>query len=201
MASYQLQGSLLEACSCGAPCPCWIGEDPDRGTCDAFLFYRIDRGDVRGVDVSGLCIGGIAHIPGNILKGNWRMALYVDDRATADQKAALVDAWSGKLGGPLGELSQLIGEVLGVYSAPIEFQLHQGKGTIRVGNALDAEIEPYTDRNGKPTTISDTVFSTIPGSPAYVAKAPRHRVELPQHNMHWSFYGRNAIEGTFRFVA
>jgi len=34
---YDLQGTLLEACSCGVLCPCWIGEDPDGGTCDAFV--------------------------------------------------------------------------------------------------------------------------------------------------------------------
>ena len=201
MANYQLEGSLLEACSCAAPCPCWIGEDPDGGTCDAFICYRVDKGQVRGVDVSGLCIAGVAHIPGNILKGNWKLALYVDDRATPQQKEALVDAWAGKLGGPLGDLAQLIGEVLGVYSAPIDFRLEQGKGTLRIGNALDAEMAPYTDKNGAPTTIRDTIFSTIPGSPAYVAKASHHKVSIPQHGMTWSFFGRNAIQGSFRFAA
>jgi hypothetical protein len=201
MANYKLEGELLEACSCGAPCPCWIGEDPDQGTCDAFLFYRIDRGTVKGVDVSGLCIGGVAHIPGNILKGNWKLALYVDDRASAKQKEALVDAWSGKLGGPLADLAELIGEVVGVYSAPIEFRLSQGKGTLKVGNVVDAEMAPYTDKNGHPTTIRDTAFSTIPGSPAYVAKASHNKVNLSQHGMHWAFYGRNAIQGSFHFAA
>jgi len=201
MASYQLEGSLLEACSCGAPCPCWIGEDPDRGTCDAFICYRVERGTIRGVDVSGLCIAGVAHIPGNILKGNWRVALFVDERATPVQKDALVDAWAGHLGGPLADLAQLIGEVVGVYSAPIEFRLEGGKGTLRIGEVVEAEMAPYTARDGTPTTLRDTVFSTIPGSPAYVARASRHRVHLPEHGMTWAFYGRNAIQGSFRFAA
>jgi hypothetical protein len=37
--AYQLEGSLLEACSCEVLCPCWIGEDPDRGTCESFNAY------------------------------------------------------------------------------------------------------------------------------------------------------------------
>lgn len=32
-AVYDLEGSLLEACSCAVLCPCWIGEDPDGGSC------------------------------------------------------------------------------------------------------------------------------------------------------------------------
>jgi hypothetical protein len=35
-AAYQLEGTLLEACSCGVLCPCWIGEDPDDGECYSF---------------------------------------------------------------------------------------------------------------------------------------------------------------------
>jgi len=60
---------------------------------------------------------------------------------------------------------------------------------------------PYTDANGNPTKISDTIFSTIPGAPAYVAKATTHRVNIPEHGMQCSFENRNAIQGSFRFVA
>ena len=34
-AVYSLVGTLIEACSCGVNCPCWIGEDPDGGTCSS----------------------------------------------------------------------------------------------------------------------------------------------------------------------
>ena len=51
---YEVSGSLLEACSCGILCPCWVGEDPDHGTCDAFNAYHIDSGTIGGIDVSGL---------------------------------------------------------------------------------------------------------------------------------------------------
>ena len=33
--AYDLKGTLLEACSCGVLCPCWIGEDPDGGAATA----------------------------------------------------------------------------------------------------------------------------------------------------------------------
>jgi hypothetical protein len=201
MATYEIQGSLLEACSCSAPCPCWIGEDPHGGKCDAFVAYRIDKGSIRGVDVGGMAFAIVAHIPGNILKGNWKIAVYVSDRATPAQKEAILDAWTGKLGGPLADLAKLIGEVKGVHDAPVDFRLDKGKGTLKVGRVIDAEMTPYTDANGNPTTLSNTIFSTIPGSPAYVAKAPHHRVTIPEYGMQWSFQNRNAVQGDFRFVA
>ena len=70
--TYTLEGSLLEACSCAAPCPCWIGDDPDGGRCEAFIAYHINRGQIKDVDVSGLSLVLVNQIPGNVLAGNWR---------------------------------------------------------------------------------------------------------------------------------
>jgi hypothetical protein len=38
--SYHLEGRLLEVCNCRVLCPCWIGEDPDFGTCDTIIAWR-----------------------------------------------------------------------------------------------------------------------------------------------------------------
>ena len=84
-AGYVLEGTLLEACSCGVLCPCWIGEDPDGGQCFAFNAYHFDRGTIGDVDVSGLNLVLICHIPGNVLAGNWRAVVYVDDRCSEEQ--------------------------------------------------------------------------------------------------------------------
>jgi hypothetical protein len=195
---YAVEGRLLEACSCGGPCPCWVGDDPDGGTCDAFLAYHYDRGHFDDVDVSGLTLAVVARIPGNVLAGNWKIAAYVDNKATPAQKEAILAGHTGKLGGPLADLAKLIGEVAGVYDAPIQFNFTEGKGTIRVGDAIAAEMQPYTDSQGRPTKLVDTVFSTIPGSPAYVGKAASHRVHVPEHRMTWEFSGRNAVLGNFR---
>ena len=200
MATYDVEGSLLEACSCGAPCPCWIGEDPHGGKCDAFLAYRIDRGAIRGVDVAGIGFALVVQIPGNVLKGNWKIAVYMSDKAKPAQKQAILDAWTGKLGGPLADLAQLVGEVCGVHDAPVEFRMEGGKGTLKIGHQVEAEMSPYTDAQGNPTTMMNTIFSTIAGAPAYVAKATYHRVNVPEHGMQWSFENRNAVQGAFRFT-
>jgi hypothetical protein len=198
---YRIQGSILEACSCSAPCPCWIGEDPHGGVCDSFVAYRIDKGTINGVDVSGIPFVLVAQIPGNVLKGNWKVVFYMSNKAKPAQKKAILDAWTGKLGGPLADLAKLVGEVKGVYDVPVQYKLSKGKGTLKVGDKVDATMAPYTDAKGHPTTINNTIFTTIPGSPAYVAKATHHKVHIPEHGMEWSFVNRNAIEGSFRFAA
>jgi hypothetical protein len=197
---YTIEGKLLEACTCAGPCPCWVGDDPDMGTCDTVIAYHYDKGQIDGVDVAGLTMALVAHVPGNILKGNWKAAVFVDNKASAKQKEAILAAHTGRLGGPLADLAPLIGEVLGVYDAPISFDMAEGRGTIRVGDAVSAEMKPYTDLDGRATTLVNSVFSTIPGSPAYVGKALSYRINVPQHKMSLSLEGRNATLGSFRFA-
>ena len=198
---YDLQGTLLEACSCGVLCPCWIGEDPDGGACDAFVAYHFDAGTVRGVDVGGLSLVNVVRIPGNVLTpGSWKLVMFVDERATDEQLDALVAAYGGRLGGPLADLAGLVGQVLDVRRVPITHQIRDGAGTLRVGDFLSAQMAPYTGPDGRTTTLRDSIFSTVPGSPAYVAKASEHTVNLPEYGMVWSFEGRNAIQSDYRIT-
>jgi hypothetical protein len=88
----------------------------------------VDKGTINGVDVAGLTLATLNHIPGNVLKGDWRILVFVDDKATPEQQEVLVSAFTGKLGGPLADLAQLYGEVAGVERVPIIFDVNRGKG-------------------------------------------------------------------------
>jgi hypothetical protein len=199
--AYSLEGRLLEVCTCKAVCPCWVGEDPDNGTCDGSLAWHIDKGTIDGVDVSGLTLGAVAHIPGNVLKGNWKAVVYVDDKASKAQEEALLAVWTGKKGGPVADMAQLIGEVAAVERVPIKFDVQQGKGQVRMGAAMAADIEPLRGPDGKETSLVDSAFSNIPGSPAYVGKAPKYTADVPKLGIKLALSGHNAVQGHFRFVA
>lgn len=197
---YNLQGSLLEACSCDVVCPCWVGADPDKGTCDAFVAYHYDRGEINGIDVSGLEMIMLAQIPGNVLTPkSWKIVVLMDDRATDEQVQALTDAYTGKLGGPLADLAQLVGEIVALERVPITHEVRGGEGTLQAGSYISAEMEPFHGPDGTPTTLRDSVFSTIPGSPAYVSRAKHHRVNATKFGKNWSweFEGRNAVQGDY----
>jgi len=199
--AYHLEGRLLEVCNCRVLCPCWIGEDPDFGTCDTIVSWHFDKGTVNGVDVSGHTIALIAHIPGNILQGNWRAAVYLDDRVTPQQEEAILGVYTGKLGGPVAELVKLVGEVVSVEKVPIQFDVKGGKGTLKVGNIGYAELEPYQGATGKTTTLLDTIFSTVPGAPVYVGKSPHYRAKNEKLGISLDIEGHNALQSTFVFDA
>jgi hypothetical protein len=196
---YQVEGRILEVCTCNILCPCWVGEDPDGGTCDGLLAWHIEKGSIEGLDVSGRTIACLGHIPGNIMKGGWTVRLYVDDKTTPQQQEALLSVWSGQKGGAIADLAKLIGKIESVEQAPISFQLEGIKGSVKIGSALEASLQPFTDAQGRPTTLHDSVFSTIPGSPAFVGKASRFKVKAPGFDI--DLQNHNAISGSFRFAA
>jgi hypothetical protein len=202
-ATYDIEGRLLEVCTCNILCPCWVGEDPDGdGTCDSILGWYVDRGTVQGVDVSDRCICVSVHIPGNVLAGNWKAAVLVDERCSEEQQAALLNVFTGQLGGAIADLAALIGEVVAVERVPITFDVVDGKGYFKVGDVGEAQLTPFEGATGARTALHDTVFSTIPGSPAYVGKAESFRRNGSRHGLpDVAVNGQNAIQGEFRFSA
>ena len=199
--AYQLEGSLLEVCTCNILCPCWVGEDPDGGTCDGVLAWHFEKGSVNGTDVSGRTFVILTHIPGNILQGNWKVVVYVDDGASDEQQQALLDVWTGKLGGPIADLAQLVGEVMAVERVPIAFNVEEVTGTLKIGDAVEAKLAPFKGATGESTALHDSVFTTIPGSPAYVGKAENYKVDAKNYGFSIDLHGHNAVQGSFRFEA
>lgn len=201
--AYDLKGSLLEVCDCDVLCPCWVGENPDNDTCEAIVAWHIDRGAIDGVDVSDLTLASFAHIPDNVLAPeSWKVALFVDDRASERQQEALLQVWTGQQGGPVGELVKVIGEVASVERAPIEFTVEDGRGTLRIGEVAEAVMAPFQGATGEVTTLSETVFSTIPGAPAFAAKASTYRRQGAPYGMRdIALEGHNAVQGEFTFRA
>jgi len=201
--TYEIEGRLLEVCTCNVLCPCWVGEDPDFKTCDTTIAWGIEKGSIEGVDVSGLTMAVSAHIPNNILiPKSWKAVVFVDERSTPDQEGALLRLFTGQLGGAVADLAGLIGEVVAVERVPITFTVADGKGRISIGQIVEADMAPFVGATGKPTTLAETVFSTIPGSPVYASKASQYTRDGSSHGIpSVNLQDHNALQGHFRFAA
>ncbi len=198
---YKLEGAMLEACTCNAICPCWIGEDPDGGTCDGTIAWHFEKGNIDGVDVSGLTFALLLHIPDNALDGNWRVVACVDDNATDEQEKAILDVYTGAKGGPVADMAQLVGEVIAMERMPITFNIVEGKGELKIGDNLDAEINPYEGPTGRRTTLHDAALSVIEDSPYYVGKATHMKGSHTALGWNLDIQGKSAVQGRFAFEA
>lgn len=95
---WSLKGELILNCNCTVFCPCVVSlgkHPPTEGYCQAWVGIRIDEGAYGDADLSGLTVGLIMDIPGNMGRGNWKAAAYIDERASEAAYEALVNIFSG----------------------------------------------------------------------------------------------------------
>jgi hypothetical protein len=142
------------------------------------LVFNIKDGAVDGTDVSGLTVAAVADTPKVMTDGNWRLGVFIDAAASDEQAEKLGAVFSGSLGGPMEALGPLIGESLGVERAPIEVQEGGLQHAIRIGEAIDFEIEdvvPFGVETGEPARITG-IFHPA-GNELTVAHAIRSKID------------------------
>ena len=137
--TWRVSGTYFETCNCEAACPCVFLSPPTSGECTVLVAWHIEQGAFGSTNLDGLNVALAVHSPGHMLKTKWQVALYLDQRATAPQSEALGKIFSGQAGGHLANVAPLIGEVLGVKSAPIEYQAEGKRRSLRIGEIASAE--------------------------------------------------------------
>ena len=178
--AWSLKGSYIETCSCDLICPC--NATFDHGAtydyCRVTLVFNIKDGEVEGTDIAGLKVAAIADTPKVMTEGNWKLGLFIDENATDEQADQLVKVFTGQLGGPMAGLAPLVGEMLGVERVAIDVQDDGVRHTVRVGDAIDFEIEdivPFGVESGEPVRFQG-MFHPV-GSDLTMAEAKRSRID------------------------
>src|SRR5512142_894917 len=121
---WRLEGTYIENCNCDVVCPCGatgFAAPADYDRCTAVLAWHINSGNVGGIDVSDRSVVLLLDSPKQMSEGNWRVGVFMDDRASAEQVEKLGAIFSGEMGGPMANLTPLIVENLGMEVAPIEY--------------------------------------------------------------------------------
>lgn len=93
---WKVAGTYFEACNCEAACPCVFTSPPTEGDCKALIGWHIDQGTFSDTTLDGLNAALFAYAPGHMLQTKWKVALYVDERADAQQMDALTKIFSGR---------------------------------------------------------------------------------------------------------
>jgi hypothetical protein len=177
--SWKLKGSYVETCSCELMCPCNLSLDHGAtyDFCRVTLVFNIREGEIEGTDVGGLKVAAIADTPKVMTEGNWRLGMFIDDRATDEQADKLAAVFGGQLGGPMAGLGPLVGEVLGVERTSIEVVDDGLRHSVRIGDVIDFEIEdivPFGIETGTPVRF-DGMFHPV-ASNLTMAEAKRSRI-------------------------
>lgn len=93
---WRLEGEWLKNCSCAYGCPCDFNARPTQGWCKGLVAMHIDKGHFGGVKLDGLSFAATVHFPGALHEGNGAIQPIIDERASAEQRNALLEIMSGK---------------------------------------------------------------------------------------------------------
>ncbi|HZB42830.1 MAG TPA: DUF1326 domain-containing protein [Ilumatobacter sp.] len=179
--AWQLEGIYVENCNCDVICPCtWsnLARGATYDDCRATLGFRIDRGQIDGVDVAGRTMVLAIVSPKLMIEGNWRAGIVFDTDTTDEQMQSLTNVFTGAIGGPMAGLAPLIGEFLGTERADIRLESSSDGWTLRVGD--DTQLAGTVVRGpagDDPVTL--TAISAHPAGPTMtVTPSPDVRSSL-----------------------
>ena len=138
--SWSVSGQYYETCSCDFVCPCipaQLAINPTKGSCLFAMAFQIERGNYGAQTLDGLGFIVLGLTPEAMGKGNWSVGVIADERASAEQRDAIVAIASGSAGGPMAGLSGLVGKFLGAESAPIRFERNGVNWSVTAANLVD----------------------------------------------------------------
>ena len=198
---WYLRGEYFEQCNCDIGCGCIVNpygrgqvvpNSPD-GSCHVIIAFSIDEGRYGGVNLGGLNAVVVLNTPPGqpMAKGGGTAATYLDQRASAEQQAALTAIFTGRAGGPFGRFTSTIATHLGVKMAGVRYEKEGRRRTLRIEGISDIAVEMvpgHFDFN-QPVSINN-VNRYHPSHPLWQAVARASRYQ--DHGMEWDNTGKNS---------
>ena len=162
--SWRIQGTYFESCNCDAICPCRRidgvgGGRSTHGVCMGVLSWLIEDGSADGADLSGLPVAMAVRYSDDEPGSPWTWTLYLDARASAEQRAALEGIFTGRLGGDAQRhfpWAWKASELVAVRPLAIEVDHTRRRQRLRIRDHVSVRIRDRYDG-------SATVTCVIPG--------------------------------------
>ncbi|HZH28454.1 MAG TPA: DUF1326 domain-containing protein [Azospirillaceae bacterium] len=144
---WRLEGEWIKNCTCAFGCPCDFNARPTNGDCKGFLGMRITRGNFNETKLDGLGFFVTVRFPGPLHEGNGEVQPIIDERATPEQREALLGILSGQNSaeGTLFHIfSLIVTKMHDPIFAPMEFRFDKEGRTARltVPGVLESEVQP-----------------------------------------------------------
>ncbi|MDR7300653.1 DUF1326 domain-containing protein [Haloactinomyces albus] len=147
---WHLEGTWFDACKCAIPCPCSFAQPPTYGDCEGVLLWHVREGTYGETRLDGLNVVMLGSFVGNVWSGEHTdayAAVFLDERADDDQRAALQAVFGGSAGGWPAQFGEMFHpEMRGMEYAPVEVSIDEdlAKWSVRVPGKAEAAVEALT---------------------------------------------------------
>jgi hypothetical protein len=145
---WSIRGPQIATCNCAWGCPCQFNGLPTYGDCRAAVAMRIDKGHFGTVSLDRLKWVGLFAWPRAIHEGSGEALAIIDERATAEQRNALLTILSGQEQEPgatyFNVFASTITKMNEPLFRPINFEADVGActGKFSVPDIVDSHAEP-----------------------------------------------------------
>ena len=182
---YWVKGHEFEGCECESVCPCIFSRDTSYGDCRGFMVMQFTEGSCNGTDMAGVTFAAVLTKSGKNMEkefGKWIGVLYVSEKASEAQKAAVGEIMKGEFGPAFGKLD--------VKFAPITITRNGDEHVLKLGAVGDLKIKGIKTKDGHVTCVEN------PPSPLAFPKMFCCLAEVNHFDdgtSKWEFKGRNAF--------
>lgn len=148
MTEWMIRGSEIAACNCDYSCPCQFNALPTNGDCRAAVAVHIEEGFHGSVRLDGLSFAAVFAWPGAIHLGHGEVLPIVDDRASEQQRNAILSIMSGQDSNPGANVFQVFSTTLEKVHdplfRPISFKVDHDRceGQFSVPDVVTALAQP-----------------------------------------------------------
>lgn len=142
---WNMKADYVETCNCDYGCPCNFNGLPTYGFCRALVFYHIRNGKYGNVVLDGIDVITAGSWPKAIHEGNGTAQLFVSKKATADQRKAVVEIFSGKAkgDGPFAIFAGTYKYLLEPQFVDIIAKIDGKKSSFSVPGLIDVQVESF----------------------------------------------------------
>ena len=152
MTPWEIKGREIVNCTCEYGCNCQFNALPDKGHCHAVAGIQIDKGHHGDTKLDGLRLAAIFKWPGPIHVGNGEGIAFVDERATAKQREALLRIMTGQDTEPFATMWAVYISTVTKLHDPVftkidlELDIDGRKARLFVKDYIDARGEPIRNK-------------------------------------------------------
>ena len=146
-ADWRLEGEWLKNCTCAWGCPCDFNAKPTYGECKGLVGMHITKGHFEQTKLDGLSFSVVVQFPGPLHEGNGQAQPIIDERATPEQRDALLQILSGNHSAE-GTLFHIFSLIVTKMHDPLfgpvafDFDKEGRSARLSIPGALESTVEP-----------------------------------------------------------
>ncbi len=197
---WKLEGTIFDACNCTTLCPCVYFQAPHNADCRATAVWHIEKGNYGGTKLENFTMAVVLYSTQNPLMGIDKAGWMLDEKLTQQQRDALMQILSGKVGGLFSMLT--VKNPLGMWWAKFDHSNDGRSWSVKAGDALEIKAEFVKPPPGLPFESKPKTAQTY--DPLF-APTMEKVVGISQHytakvgDLNYDISGKYSSSGRFKY--